>query len=195
MQKMKNKIFNVGIFSYIGIKSRTLVYNYWFSMLRRCYSEKSLLKDSQYKDCYVCEDWKHFKMFVEWYKENWKPHMEGWQLDKDVLIKNNKIYSPDTCAFVPQEINKLFTKRNIVRGEFPLGVTKSNNNKFLAQLSTKHNKNKSRKIGYYNTPEEAFQAYKEAKERYIKEVANEWKEQIDPRVYEAMYNYQVEIDD
>ena len=50
-------------------------------------------------------------------------------------------------------------------------------------------------LGYYSTTEEAFQAYKETKEAYIKEVANKWKDQIDSRVYEALMNWSIEITD
>ena len=117
--------------------------------------------------------------------------MQGWELDKDILFKGNKIYSPETCCFIPREINQIFPKRDLKRGEYPIGVTRKRG-KFSAQLSTKDfNKN----LGVFNTPEEAFQAYKSAKESYIKEVADKWKDQIEPRVYQAMYNYQVEITD
>ena len=109
---------------------------------------------------------------------------------KDILIKWNKVYSPDTCCFVPVEINSLFTRTNSKRGKYPIGVCMNKSNgRFLATL-------KSKKFSKsYNTPEEAFQAYKEVKENYIKEVADEWKDKINPKVYEAMYNYQVEITD
>lgn len=45
------------------------------------------------------------------------------------------------------------------------------------------------------TPEEAFAVYKREKEKYIKEVANKWKDQIDPRVYESLMNWTIEITD
>ena len=48
-------------------------------------------------------------------------------------------------------------------------------------------------LGRFDTPEEAFQAYKQVKESYIKEVAEKWKGDIDPRVYEALMNWTVEI--
>ena len=118
--------------------------------------------------------------------------MNGWELDKDILIKGNKIYSPETCAFVPAEINGIFTKTNSKRGVYPIGVSLHKEGRFQAKVL----KNKKQAyIGLFDTPEEAFQAYKKAKEEYIKEVADKWKDKIDPRVYEAMYNYQVEITD
>ena len=50
-------------------------------------------------------------------------------------------------------------------------------------------------LGYYNTPEEAFQAYKQFKENYIKQVADEYKELIPEKLYNAMYEYEVKIED
>jgi hypothetical protein len=50
-------------------------------------------------------------------------------------------------------------------------------------------------LGYFNTPEEAFEAYKVAKEAWIAEKANKWKDQLDSKVYDALCNYKVEIDD
>ena len=117
----------------------------------------------------------------------------GFQLDKDILVKGNKLYSPDTCLFVPKEINTLLTHRRKDKGLYPVGVSyKPRINRYRAQIS------KFKKVihlGCFITPEEAFQAYKTAKEAYIKEVAEIYKDQIDPRVYEALMNYQVEITD
>ena len=112
-----------------------------------------------------------------------------FQLDKDILIKGNKIYSEETCAFVPQEVNLLFVKGEKSRGDYPIGVRF---HKVSGMFRAMYNNKLSE---HFKTPEEAFCAYKEAKEAYIKEVANKWKDQIDQRVYEALMNYQVEITD
>lgn len=105
--------------------------------------------------------------------------------------EGNKIYSPKTCCIVPREINTLFLKRESSRGDWPIGVYKKRK-KFSACISSKI---KNIGLGTFNTPDEAFQAYKVAKEKYIKQVADKWKGKIDERVYEAMYNYEVEITD
>jgi len=139
----------------------------------------------------VCEEWRNFQNFAKWFEKNYKNEiMEKWQLDKDILVKRNKVYSPETCAFVPREINCLFTKTTKVRGNLPIGVTKEYN-KFRAQSCS----NKKRYLGTFTTPEEAFQSYKKSKEIYIKEIADKWKGLISEQVYEAMYNYKVEIND
>ena len=165
-------------------------YYIWSGMLERCYNKKFQEKQPTYKGCSVAEEWLDFQNFAKWFDEN---YIEGFHLDKDILIKGNKIYSPETCCFVPREINTLFTFNNINRGELPLGVGYTKNKKkYVSQLSkgvlSKH-------LGTFSTPEEAFQAYKIAKESYIKEVADKWKDLISEQVYEAMYNYKVEITD
>ncbi len=182
-------IFNIG---YIGTGSysvsknlkHTKEYMCWFSMLQRCYNKKSQEKHPTYIGCYIVEEWHNFQNFAKWFEEN---YIENWHLDKDILVKGNKVYSPETCCFVPQEINSLFTKRKKDRGCYPIGGSKINN-RYISQL-------RGYCIGSYPTPEEAFQSYKEAKEKYIKEIADKWKGLISDKVYEAMYNYQVEITD
>ena len=113
-------------------------------------------------------------------------------LDKDILVKGNKIYSPETCCFVPNEINVLFTKKEKDRGEYPIGVSIISN-KYVARCGVGNSKNKT--IGSFKTPKEAFQAYKQYKEQYIKKVADKYKCQIPNNLYKAMYSYQVEITD
>ena len=163
-------------------------YSCWRSLIVRCYDEKYHNKFPSYKNCTVYEEWHNFQKFAKWYEEN---YIEGWELDKDIIIKSNKIYSPETCAFVPKEINYLFTNRKNHRNGLPLGVSKIKNR--YRATSTQNKKHIS--YGYYITPEEAFYAYKEGKENYIKEVAEEWKPLIDERVYNAMMNWKIEITD
>ena len=163
-------------------------YTTWNGMLERCYSKRSLVKHPTYKDVTVCEEWHNFQVFAEWYENS---HINSWQLDKDILVKGNKIYSPETCCFVPHEINTLFIKQNNNRGKYPIGVHKANT-KFKATMNVN---GKVVRLGTFNTPEEAFQAYKIAKEQYIKEIADKWRGQIPKRIYEAMYNHTIKITD
>ena len=172
-------------------KNNYNIYKTWKRMFDRCHNLKIQSKNITYIGCYVDECWYNFQNFAKWYEENWKIYMEIWALDKDILVKGNKVYSPETCCLVPREINNLFPKANSIRGHYPIGVSK-NKNKFRVFCCLN---NKQVNIGTFKTPELAFQAYKTAKEAYIKEVADEWKNQIAENVYQAMYNYNVEITD
>jgi hypothetical protein len=188
LHKSVHKIGYLGIGKYNRTKNSKCYY-VWNSMICRSFCEKYNVSFPTYKDITVCEEWKCFQNFAEWFYKNYK---EGFELDKDILIKGNKTYSPETCAFVPQEVNYLFTKRQNKRGLYPIGVSIDKKGKFRATFTRD---NIQAYLGKFNTPEEAFQAYKKAKENYIKQKADEWKDLIDPRVYQAMYNYQVEITD
>ena len=96
---------------------------------------------------------------------------DGWCLDKDIIAKGNKLYSENTCFFVPPEINNIVLKGNAQRGEFPIGVKK---NKYDYSASCRI-RGKGVYLGRFDTAEDAFNAYKEAKESYVKEVANKWR--------------------
>ena len=173
-------------------------YNCWRGMLERCYSAKCQEKNPTYKDCCVCVEWLYYPNFKKWYDNNYyEINNKTSQLDKDILIKGNKIYSPATCIFVPNFINKLFIKRQNDRGELPIGVYYSKRDKkYKAQLSVfKDGKSVRKGLGYFNTADEAFKAYKQAKEDYIKEVADNYKDEIPVELYKSMYAYEVSIDD
>lgn len=159
-------------------------------MIKRCYDIKS--KDYyQYggKGCIVCGEWHNFQNFAKWYDDNYYT-IEGknMNLDKDILIKNNKIYSPNSCIIVPDDINKLFTKNNKNRGNLPIGVTKKGDKYIVNLHSVKYSKS-------FDTPEEAFYSYKQIKEKYIKQIADEYKDRIPKKLYDAMYKWEVEITD
>ncbi len=178
--------FGVGIYNTIIHKKH---YKIWKHILGRCYNELEQEKQPTYKGCSVAKEWHNFQNFAKWYDENC---IEDFHLDKDILIKGNRVYSPETCCFVPHEINILFKKKSLKRVALPIGVSELKGGKFYSRV------NKSGDtlfLGYFNTPEEAFQAYKIEKEAEIKRVADKWKCLILTCTYEAMYNYQVEITD
>ena len=119
---------------------------------------------------------------------------KGWHLDKDLLVKGNKIYSEDTCVFLPVEINSVLTKTDKLRGDYPIGVHWCNAKKvFVAQIN--RNKGQQEWLGKFDNPNDAFLAYKKAKESYLKELANKWMGKIDDRAHNALMNYEVEITD
>ena len=169
-------------------------YMLWTNMLERCYSDTYKKKRPTYKDCEVSENFKSYEYFYEWCQNQVGFTNEGWHLDKDLLIKGNKVYSEYFCIFIPQKINSLLVKRKALRGEYLIGVYCANKGKaFVAQVNK--NKGKPEHLGYFNTELEAYNAYKQAKEAFVKEQANEWKDKIDIRAYNALMNYEVNIND
>ena len=176
----------------------TKEYELWCNMLKRCYSDTYQKKQPTYKGCEVSDNFKSYEYFYEWCHKQIGFGVDGngnsFQLDKDLLVKGNKVYSETICVFLPNEINSLLTKRTASRGEYLIGVSWSETNKaFIARVNK--NTGKSKHLGYFKTELEAFNAYKTAKESYIKELANKWKDRIDPRAYNALMNYEVGIDD
>lgn len=170
----------------------------WQSMIKRCYFEKQLLRDRVYFDCIVCDEWHNFQNFAKWYEENiYECNGEEMNLDKDILIKGNRIYSPNTCVFVPKYINCLFTDSKRTRGKYPIGVDfHKQSGLFRARCSDyNHGTMKSVHLGCFNNKMDAFNAYKLYKESLIKKVANEYKEKIPIKLYNALINYKVEITD
>ena len=169
-------------------------YNLWYNMLKRCYSNIYQKKYPTYEGCEVSDNFKSYEYFYEWCHKQIGFSNQDWHLDKDLLVKGNKVYSESTCVFLPQEINKMLTKSNALRGEHLIGVHWCNTKKaFVAQVAK--GKGKQKNLGSFNTELEAFDAYKQAKESFIKEQANEFKSQIDERAYEALMNYTAEISD
>lgn len=170
-------------------------YKLWQGIIERCYSENSLKTRPTYRGCTISNNFRSYSYFYEWCNIQIGFGNTGWQIDKDILIKGNKIYSEDTCVFVPSQINSLFTKRELDRGSLPIGVThrpEHSKYKFMARCNFG---NGAVGLGSYNTPEDAFYAYKKVKEEHIKHMADLYKDVIDSRVYEAMYCYEVEITD
>ena len=179
----------------------TWEYNKWMSMLKRCFDNKYKEKYPTYKDVTCCNRWLCFANFLEDFailknEYNWSKD-EKLNLDKDILNKNNKIYSLENCVLVPDWINLLFIKRDANRGDCPIGV---NYHKGAKKYQARCRINGKRiRLGLYNTAEQSFNAYKQAKENEIKRVADECVSKgyvtKDSRLYKAMINYQVEIAD
>jgi len=173
-------------------------YNLWKAMLRRC-AEKCWNEYPTYVGTTCSENFKDYSYFYEWCQGqvgfgNTDENGISWHLDKDLLVKGNKLYSEVTCIFIPSKINNLLTKREYSRGSYPIGVyLDKRNSKFMARCS--NGLGKDIYLGSFKCPIEAFKAYKTFKENYIKQIAEQYKLQIDPRAYQALLNYQVEVTD
>lgn len=171
---------------------RTESYLKWHDMINRCYNEKFHERQPQYKGCTVCTEWLNYSNFKVWYDQN---KIAGMQLDldKDILFKGNKVYSPETVAFVPHAINTLFLNGKKNRGDLPVGVHfDKDKGKYRAEMSFM---GEPIKLGWFDTAETAFARYKEYKEDFIKDIAEQYRGKIPDKVYKAMLNWKIEIDD
>ena len=164
-------------------------YEVWTGILKRCY----IRENPAYNHCSLSNEWLEYDDFYETIKlvPNYEKMKEGWHLDKDILFKDNIIYSKETCCFVPREINATLIKRKRDRGELPIGVNKVKD-RFVARLSLNNNRIY---LGSFKTPEKAFLCYKEAKELELRKLAEKWKGSLSPVTYQALLNYKVEITD
>lgn len=180
-----------------GKKKNTKEYQTWCCMLHRCFDEKEKNRYPTYREAICCEEWLLYENFYEWLHS--QENFEQWKilpmsaLDKDILVKGNKIYSPDACCLVPVNVNCMLVKSDAIRGNLPIGVT-LHYGQYRARLLKG---NDYINFPSRNTYQEAFIDYKNAKEEWIKQVAQEEYEKgnITKRCYDAMINYQVEITD
>ena len=174
-------------------------YQAWKGMIYRCFDKNTKKRQPTYKDVTCCKEWLLFENFYEWLHEqenfNKLHNKSKWNVDKDILIKGNKIYSPKTCCLVPMNVNSLFIKKDNYRGDLPIGV-KHSHKSFMARCSNPITGVREY-LGSYSTPFKAFIAYKNYKEDLIKQIARiEYnKGNITERCCNAMMNYEVEITD
>jgi len=154
-------------------------YKRWKGLLERCYSEKYHKKHPSYSGCTVTEDWKYFSKFKAWMEEQ---RWENNELDKDLLVDGNKVYSPETCVFVSRLVNSFIVNSKQSKGPYLVGVCFNKVlGKFQALCSQLNDKQKH--LGYFDSEEDAHKAWKAEKFRLACLLANEQK---DPRVAEAL---------
>lgn len=171
----------------------TQSFHTWNNILYRCYySTKN--RDASYNQCEVCDEWMLFSNFKRWFEDKCNGYIEGHDIDKDILVKGNKIYSPDTCCFLPPEINKCFIRQKRSKNNLPIGVAKHSSGRYYSRVTIHGN---LKHLGMFDTPLEAFNAYKIAKEQYIKELAEKYFQEgkITKKVYNALIKYEVGIYD
>lgn len=165
------------------------IYTIWHSMLVRCYDLKFQKRNPSYQECSCVPEWLYFSKFKAWAEtQDW----EGKQLDKDLIVRGNKVYGPENCVFVSPKINGFLTERLALRGDCPIGVHfEKKRNQYKANCwSVETGKNKS--LGYYKTPEEAHKAWLAFKLEQARILAAE---QTDERVAKALVfryeNYEI----
>lgn len=174
-------------------------YNLKNNMKTRCYNANYYKIWKNYEGCSICDEWlEDKKSFYEWVDHNYyvikgEPSVE---LDKDIIVPGNKVYSPDTCIFVPKRINDLFEHiHGRKKNGLPVGVSYSEKKgKYSANVSksydSKDGKKKNRYLGCYDTPQEAYEVYKHHKKAEIIYIADKYKDVIPDKLYQAMISWE-----
>lgn len=174
-------------------------YTTWTEMLRRCYShnENERLKFSAYNDCSVDQEWHLFDNYYDWVQTQTNHMIDDWTLDKDIKIKHNRIYSCDTCYLVPIQINMLFERQPSIRGDLPIGVQYKPKNSLRPYMAMCRQGAENIYLGSFANEYDAFYAYKQFKEKHIKNVAEKEFElgNITEECYKSLMTYSVDYDD
>ena len=192
-------VYGVGIVGKENVLhcNNTHEYKLWVSMLQRCYSSKFKQARPTYEDCVASENFKYLSYFKDWYNLQIGAHKEGFDLDKDILMGEIKVYSEDVCVLVPKEINSFFVKfkGRKSKGDHPTGVLYDPNKTDRPFTAMYGGNGGDKHVSYHDNEWSAFIAYKQAKENRAKELAEKWRGQIDDRVYEKLINYKVLLTD
>lgn len=185
-------VYGVGYWGMQDVDVHDKNYIRWYNMLGRCYNEKYQERQPKYVGCSVADEWHNFSNYNKWIEENYYTvDDEPMELDKDILHKGNRVYSPDNCIFVPKCINGLFISAKATRGEYPIGIDKV---KQGFRVRVNHS-GKQTVFGCYDNIVDAFRKYKEEKEKLIQGMAEKYKDKIPQKLYDAMMNWAVEYDD
>lgn len=183
-----HKSFGIGYFGQGPFHAfNTKAHAYWHRMLERAYSSTYKEKHPTYEEVSVCEEWHNYQTFAAWVTERKQYGRYDFNLDKDLKIPGNKVYSPEACSLVPQRINKLTVAKSKQR-ELPQGVTMSGLN-YIARCRSVLGTETY--LGTFTTAKEASDAYKAFKKKTIIETANMYREDLDEDVYQALLNFEV----
>lgn len=169
---------------YMGVgphnsSSQPKAYRHWTHMIQRCYVESEEFKN--YVDVWVNSEWHNFQNFTNWALQQ-IGFDQDWQLDKDILVQGNKEYGPDVCCFVPARVNSLVIKSTAKGREM---------DKWGSIYFTLRGAKGERIYKNFKDRELGVAWYKTEREKIIKQVADQYKNVLDTRVYEALYLWQV----
>lgn len=161
---------------------KQLAHSKWGGMMTRCYDEQYSLDHPTYEKAICHVDWHNYQNFCKWAHEQIGFGVKGFDLDKDLLVKGNKEYGPDTCVFLPQELNKILGNTGPERG---ISTRPDLNGKWMARYNSVDGEIY---LGCHEK-QKALAIYQEYKLKYLKERALHWKDQIDPRAFKALMEY------
>jgi hypothetical protein len=158
------------------------VYLAWVDMLGRCYCPSMQTRHETYSGCVVCEEWHNFQNFCEWFINNCHTKLKP-NIDKDIINPFNKTYSPENCCVSPRVINIAVICRRKSDTIFNIGLSKGS---YRAQTTKR---GISHSLGSYKKYEDAREVYVVNKNKYIRELAEEYKNEISESVYQILKNY------
>lgn len=191
----RKTLFDRGFFGEGPFKAKqnganTPEYSVWSGVFWRCYDERKLIKHPTYNGCEIQEKWYNFQEFAKWLVN--RPQFSlGWQIDKDLLVRGNKLYSEETCCLLPPELNIfLAVKKDGIK--YPGVSFDKKGNKYRSQIVDHKGNGKTRHLGWSDNPAELFILYKEAKEDEAKFLAEKWKSQLDLKAYEKLMCWTIE---
>jgi len=184
----KPSVLEIGFIGYgkYNFSINKKAYFTWAEMIRRCYDDNFKNNNKTYKNCSVHPDWHNFQNFAKWHEEN---YIEGFELDKDLLFKGNKIYNDKNCCFLPKEINLLISNSRTKNSNFHCGVFK-NKYSFVSYL---HINGKRKHLGSFKTEQEAIDIYNINKKIEFKRIANKYKCFISESIYNLLISYKLDI--
>jgi len=171
-----------------------VILDYWRRMITRCYNQEEVTKNKNtYLNVEVCKDWLNFQNFAEWalMQPNWNLKNE---LDKD-LFGNGSLYSPENCTFLPMEVNVFLADQYSRKvHDLPKGVQYIKPgvpNAKVGYVARCHTDKGREYLGYFDTPEQAFAAYKPVKEQYARILAERHKHQMTTAAYEKLMTFTI----
>ena len=164
------------------------IHKVWSGMFTRCYYDLGGERYKSYRDCEVHKDWHNFQNFADWYKMQ-KFYDKGYDLDKDILVKGNRLYSAETCCLVPPSLNNSVGLRHNPKGKYAAGVRLDRRSgKFNSSISKF---GKEYHLGVWDNESEASVAYLSAKKEYMRELAMIYKDKVSDKVFNALFNWEV----
>lgn len=180
-------VFGIGINDEITPATKChKAYNHWQMILKKCFVQEYKAQHPTYENVTMCEEWKRFSVFKKWFDAN---YVEGYDLDKDLLSDNGrKMYSPDTCCFIPHNLNVLLCSKKLGKDGLPRGIRKEFRS-YAVRVCL--HKGKRIRIGKICSIDEAIDIYNKIKREDIASVALEYYKNglITKRVYDGFLNY------
>lgn len=161
-------VFSIGYFgegNYSRAKHKE-AYKLWYHMLTRAYDEKYHSKQPTYTDVEVCDEWLNFQNFAEWLY-NVSNYQDNWAMDKDLLSQDSKVYSPNTCVFIPKELNNFMTNIRSTNTSGKVGVHWNKQKCMYTSSICLVETTKLHYLGKFETVEEASEAYQTARAEQV----------------------------